>query len=208
MCSYGAIRRQTRCVLPFEADPAGLHRLRQVVRDQLKGWGASALADETQLAVTELAANVVKHVGPGVSSTLVLEPLEGRLRIEMHDTSPVLPELKQAACGEECGRGLHLLAAMAMDWGTIVTAMGKAVWCEFPLSRHRQCLRSERASAVLAAYQSLPGVPAVGDGPGMPITDESPTNLIGDLLHWVSARGEDPDAVLVRAQMHYEAEAA
>ncbi|WP_405986038.1 ATP-binding protein [Streptomyces sp. NBC_00872] len=163
--------------------------------------------DETQLGVTELATNVVKHVGAGVSSTLVLQPGAGRLRIEMHDTSPVLPVLKQAACGEECGRGLHLLAVLAMDWGTVVIATGKAVWCEFPLGRHGQCLKSDRASAMLAAYRTLPGVLATSGGVGLPAADESPTDLIGDLLHWVAARGGDPDAVLDRAQMHYEAEA-
>jgi hypothetical protein len=35
---------------------------------------------------------------------------------------------------------------------------------------------------------------------------ESAIELIADLLHWTSARGLDPDDVLDRAQMHYEAE--
>ncbi|MFD8741176.1 ATP-binding protein, partial [Streptomyces sp. NPDC059618] len=36
---------------------------------------------------------------------------------------------------------------------------------------------------------------------------ESAIALIADLLHWSAARGHDPDDILDRAQMHYEAEA-
>lgn len=208
VCSYGEVRPRTRCVLPFEADAAELHGLRRAVRDQLKDWGASVFADEAQLAVTELAANVIKHVGHGASATLILEPGEDRLRIEVHDTSHTVPALKQAECGDECGRGLHLLAALAMDWGTIVTATGKAVWCELPLSHDGQCLRMQRASTLLGTYQRLPGAPGGPDLARLPVMEECATDLIADLLHWLAACGGDPDAVLDRAQMHYEAEAA
>ncbi|MEV7424102.1 MULTISPECIES: ATP-binding protein [unclassified Streptomyces] len=189
------------------ADPVQLHILRRVVREQLKTWNASALADETQLAVTELATNVIKHVGRGVSATLVMEPAEDGLRIEMHDTSYEMPTLRHAGCGDECGRGLHLLAAVAADWGTTITATGKAVWCEFPLGQDRQCLRVHRASTVLGTYQHLPGAPTGPDVSRRPVAEECATDLIADLLHWLAAHGADPDAVLDRAQMHYEAEA-
>jgi hypothetical protein len=32
--------------------------------------------------------------------------------------------------------------------------------------------------------------------------------LIADLLHWTAARGDDPDDIIDRAQMRYEAGAA
>ncbi|MEV4971579.1 ATP-binding protein [Streptomyces scopuliridis] len=208
MCSYGEICLRTRCVLPFEADPAELHVLRRVVREQLRVWGASTLADEAQLVVTELATNVVKHVGVGVPATLVLEPGEGRLRVEVHDTSHTQPMPVRVQCGDECGRGLHLLAAMSMGWGTITTATGKAVWCELPLNQDARCLRSHRAWTLLGAYQDLPGVPAGLNVARLPVAEECATDLIADLLHWLAARGSDPDAVLNRAQLHYEAEAA
>jgi hypothetical protein len=35
---------------------------------------------------------------------------------------------------------------------------------------------------------------------------ESAVELITDLLHWTTARGYDPDDILDRVQMHYEAE--
>ncbi|WP_233518343.1 ATP-binding protein [Streptomyces corynorhini] len=179
------------------------------MRDQLKTWGASVLADEAQLAVTELATNVTKHVGRGVPATLLMESRGDGLRIEMHDTSHAMPTLKYAGCGDECGRGLHLLASVAAAWGTTMTATGKAVWCEFPLGQAgRQCLRTYRASTVLGAYRTLPGAPTGPDQSRRPAAEECATVLIADLLHWLAAHGADLDAVLDRAQTHYEAEAA
>ncbi|MFE7568107.1 ATP-binding protein [Streptomyces sp. NPDC057539] len=208
MCIYGEVRPRTRCVLPFEAEPTKMHGLRRGVREQLKDWGASAIADEVQLAVTELATNVIKHVGQGASATLVMEPGADRLRVEVHDTSHTWPATARVECGDECGRGLHLLAAMAMNWGTIGTATGKAVWCELPLDQNARCLRSHRAWTLLGTYQDLAGVPAGLNIARLPVAEECATDLIADLLHWLAARGGDADAVLDRAQMHYEAEAS
>jgi Histidine kinase-like ATPase domain len=209
MCSYGEISLRDRYVLPFLADPIELHGLRGAVRQQLRDWGALALLDEAQLAVTELVTNVIKHVGSGLSTTLVLELVEDRLRIEVHDISRTAPALKQLSCWEECGRGLHMLAAMATGWGAIASATGKAVWCEFRLGRDGQCLRIHRASTALGAYQGLlSGSGGPGNLSSPTVAEESATHLIADLLHWLAARGGDPDAVLDRAQMNYEAEVA
>jgi hypothetical protein len=161
--------------------------------------------DEAELLVTELATNVLKHVGEGVSATLILEWKGERLRLEVHDKSHATPVRKTADCDEECGRGLHLLAALAADWGTILTAAGKAVWCEVALGAGSACRRIERAVDALEKYQ--------GDAAGFrgrrrdAELEESAIALIADLLHWTAARGHDPDDVLDRAQMHYEAEA-
>ncbi|MEV6398911.1 ATP-binding protein [Streptomyces sp. NPDC051907] len=197
-----------RCVLPFEAEPARMCALRRYVREQLTQWGVPALADEVELAVTELATNVIKHVGDGAVATLVMEPSEGALRVEVHDRSPAVPTAVDQECGAECGRGLHLLAGMSADWGTIVTATGKAVWCEFALDGAGQCLRVQRATAALDGYQLAgrsPGGPSLSR---LPVLETSATELIADLLHWLTAQGGDPDAVLERAQMRFEAEAA
>ncbi|MGW5125544.1 ATP-binding protein [Streptomyces sp. NPDC004069] len=194
-----------RCVLPFEALPAEVRLLRKAAAAQLDQWGVPAAADETELLVTELATNVIKHVGEGVSATLILEWRRERLRIEMHDKSCALPSLHIADCDEECGRGLHLLAAMALDWGTVATALGKAVWCEIALGSEFACRRVERAVAALESYQGHSG--SVLEGRRcVTVLEESAVELIADLLHWTSARGLDPDDVLDRAQMHYEAE--
>lgn len=197
--------RQHRCVLPFEALPEQVSLLRHAASAQLGQWGVPSGGDETQLVVTELATNVIKHVGEGTPATLILEWKRERLRVEMHDKSQSLPALRTADCNAECGRGLHMLAAMAVDWGTVVTALGKAVWCEIELGSETACLRVKRAVEALESYQERIGATLLGRR-GEVVLEESAVELIADLLHWTSARGLDPDDVLDRAQMHYEAE--
>lgn len=194
-----------RYVLPFEATPAELAALRRAVRFQLCQWGMPAITDEAELAATELGTNVIKHVGEGVAATLVLEIRECRLRLEVHDKSHVIPAPSAGTCDEdECGRGLHLIDGMTEGWGSLLTATGKAVWCEISLEPVRHRVRLRRAVVVLEEYRRAGrGVP----DPSYAVLEESVTDVITDLLHWLAAQGGDPDDILDRAQMHYEAEA-
>ncbi|MEU3143494.1 MULTISPECIES: ATP-binding protein [unclassified Streptomyces] len=207
MPGIDAGNRQHRCVLPFAALPAEVQLLRRITAAQLDQWGVPAAGDEAGLLVTELATNVIKHVGEGTLATLILEWKCDRLRVEMHDKSHALPAMRGADRDAECGRGLHLLAAMAADWGTAVTALGKAVWCEIELGPEVTCRRVERAVETLEGYRRRGGVVLEGRRRES-VLEESAIELIADLLHWTSARGLDPDDVLDRAQMHYEAKAA
>lgn len=197
--------QRLRCVLPFEAAPAELQLLRKAVKRNLELWGAQSVADEAGLVATELATNVIKHVGEGAAATLVLEPRDDRLRVEVHDKSHAMPALR-AMCGEaDCGRGLHLLASMCEEWGTLLTATGKAVWCELSLEPARHCMRVRRAAMVLEEYRRAAGANSAVV-PTFAVLEESVTDVIADLLHWLVAQGGDPDEMLDRAQMHFEAE--
>jgi anti-sigma regulatory factor (Ser/Thr protein kinase) len=185
-----------RSVLPFEAAPAEVRLLRRSVAAQLAQWGVPHAVEEAELVVTELATNVIKHVGEGASATLILEWDRERLRVEMHDRSSSVPALGAAGCGDECGRGLHLLSALAADWGPALTAVGKSVWCEIAASVR-----------MLRSYQGI------GDSSlfthvsrGDVALRESAVELIADLLHWTTANGHDPDDILDQAQTHFEAE--
>ncbi|MCL6669780.1 MULTISPECIES: ATP-binding protein [Streptomyces] len=195
-----------RCVLPFEAVPAEVRLLRRAAATQLTRWGIPVATEEAELLVTELATNVVKHVGEGGTAALILEWRGERLRLEVHDKSRVMPSPDFAHYDAECGRGLQLLAALAVDWGAALTVAGKAVWCEISTSAGRGCQRIERAAVALENYQRISDTFAlrgVGRETGL---EESAVALIADLLHWTAARGDDPDDILDRAQMHYEAE--
>ncbi|GGR80373.1 MULTISPECIES: ATP-binding protein [Streptomyces] len=203
----GTTDGRLRCVLPFKAAAVEVGMLRHTAARQLARWGMPAVADEAEVIVTELATNVVKHVGDGAAATLVLEWKSDRLRMEVHDRSPALPSAKKAECDDECGRGLHLVAGLAADWGVILTAVGKAVWCEIPLGLGMDCRRIERAAQVLERYQSTEDAPRRQGRSREASLDESAVELIADLLHWTAARGHDPDDFLDRAQMHYEREA-
>ncbi|WP_223774830.1 ATP-binding protein [Streptomyces sp. 135] len=198
--------RRPRCVLPFEAAAEELHQLRKEVKRTLEQWGARDLADEAELVATELVTNVIKHVGEGASAALVLEVRGDRLRVEVHDKSRTVPALR-VVCGEaECGRGLHLLASLCEEWGTLLTEAGKAVWCDLSIEPARHCMRVRRAALVLAEYRRVAGASSAVM-PTSAVLEESVTDLITDLLHWLQAQGRDPDQTLDRAQMHFEAEA-
>ncbi|MFE6826143.1 ATP-binding protein [Streptomyces sp. NPDC057690] len=207
MPGYEVTEPRLRCVLPFKAAPAEVRLLRRAAVKQLIQWGAPVAVDEAELLLTELATNVIKHVGEGASATLILEWKGERLRLEVHDKSEILPLSKSAGRDDVCGRGLHLLASLAVDWGTVLTAAGKAVWCEISAGTGSACQRMERALAVLENYQDAGRVSALQGGRRDEGLAESAVALIADLLHWSAARGHDPDDILDRAQMHYEAEA-
>ena len=197
-----------RCVLPFEAVPVEVGLLRRAAVAQLRRWGTPGAHDEAALLVTELATNVVKHVGEGASATLILEWRGEWLRLELHDKSGVVPRPRAAEHDEECGRGLYLLDSLAAGWGSVVTTGGKAVWCEIAVGSGTVCRRIERAAEMLESYRIGRGERSPDLGKRDHGLDDSAVKLIADLLHWTAAQGRDPDDVLDRAQMCYEAEAA
>jgi anti-sigma regulatory factor (Ser/Thr protein kinase) len=78
--------------------------IRRIVRTFLAMWDMPHLEEAAGLAVTELLANVIKHV-PGASCTVVLLAEEGKLRVEVGDASPVVPAKRAVATpGETCPR--------------------------------------------------------------------------------------------------------
>ncbi|MER6097106.1 ATP-binding protein [Streptomyces sp. NPDC001728] len=195
-----------RCVLPFEAVPSEFRLLRSAVRSALGQWGVLSAAEEVELVVTELATNVMKHVGEGASAALVLEPRGSRLRVELHDKSPVVPKQDGVVdCEQECGRGLHLVASMSVDWGTLLTGTGKAVWCEVSVVADTLCARAQRAYKVLHGYPEILGVRVPLQASRSRVNQEVAVTLIADLLAWFALQGSDPDEALCRAQQLYEA---
>ncbi|BAU83532.1 hypothetical protein SLA_2609 [Streptomyces laurentii] len=199
---------RVRCVLPFEAVPGEVRLLRRAVRSTLGQWGARCAADEAELVVTELATNVIKHAGEGAPATLVLEMDGSRLRLELHDLSPVLPVAEPGSpevCDAECGRGLHLLAAMSVEWGALLMERGKLVWCELPLVTDVVSARADRAASALEAYRALMGVRGSVAAARSRVNQTAAVSLIADLLVWFEQQGSDPDDALDRAQQLYEA---
>ncbi|MFF2507074.1 ATP-binding protein [Streptomyces sp. NPDC058067] len=107
--------------------------LRRILRIHLSAWERPELADEAELALTELIANVVRHV-PGRRCTVRMLRTDGGVRVEVGDGHPELPR-RIAAAGEldECGRGLAMVAALARRWGIDPhepPRTGKTVWFE------------------------------------------------------------------------------
>ncbi|WP_247196122.1 SpoIIE family protein phosphatase [Streptomyces sp. GESEQ-35] len=118
-------------VWPLTAEPQAAGEARKLVRAQLSEWGLDDLAMTTELLVSELVGNVVRHAkGP-----VVLRLLHSRTLIcEVSDGSLTTPRIRRASETDEGGRGLQLVAALSQRWGARYTATGKCIWTEQALT--------------------------------------------------------------------------
>lgn len=113
------------CSLPDEPRAAG--QARKYVREQLDAWGLDDLVLTTELLVSELVGNIVRHArGP-----IHLRLLRSRSLIcEVYDGSLTTPRIRHASHTDEGGRGLQLVAALSRRWGARYLDDGKCIWTE------------------------------------------------------------------------------
>ncbi|MGW8743620.1 ATP-binding protein [Streptomyces sp. NPDC055794] len=203
--------------LPFLAEARQVWALRRALRIHLEYWGLHELTDAAELCVSELVANVVKHVGPDTPSTLVVSLGGSHLRIEVRDPDArALPTLTRASLDAEAGRGMALVDAVSDRWGVELAGDHKVTWCELRMdvgraARQRMPMpRLARAVDVLSLY-SGPGPTSTQQSVdhgrlAAVMEEEAAINAITDLLFWFRAQGWDIDDALDRAQSHFEAE--
>ncbi|MFF8474977.1 SpoIIE family protein phosphatase [Streptomyces sp. NPDC015414] len=110
-------------------------RARAFASGVLTSWRFPAeLHDLGVLATSELVANSLQHGSPPMR--LRLRRTDRRLIIEVTDGDDHLPRRRQAEPADESGRGIAIVATIASTWGSRRTpGGGKAVWCEFLLSK-------------------------------------------------------------------------
>ncbi|MGW1066656.1 SpoIIE family protein phosphatase [Streptomyces aureus] len=133
MARLNGIAPEDVAVRSLALDPAEAGRARAVVREQLRAWGLTAVADNAELMVGELVTNAVRHAH---GSRMELRLVRGdTLLCEVDDEDPTLPVLLSAGPGAEFGRGLRLVSALSREWGASRTGAGKTVWFELTLPR-------------------------------------------------------------------------
>ncbi|MCY0956507.1 MULTISPECIES: SpoIIE family protein phosphatase [unclassified Streptomyces] len=115
-------------------DPNGPALARHLIRAAVAAWGARERADEIELAADELMTNVLVHTD-GAGHVSLRLTAEGRIRIEVEDSSSALPHRREAGDWAVSGRGLLLVDRLADDWGVEPRGGGKCVWCEFIVPR-------------------------------------------------------------------------
>ncbi|WP_406441670.1 SpoIIE family protein phosphatase [Streptomyces sp. NBC_01613] len=120
--------RVARWDLP--SDPAVVSRARTAVTGQLAAWGLDDLAFTTELVVSELVTNAIRHATGPVQLRLLRDRA---LICEVSDGSSTSPRLRRARTEDEGGRGLFLVAQLTERWGTRYTPDGKVIWAEQPL---------------------------------------------------------------------------
>ncbi|MEW2245355.1 SpoIIE family protein phosphatase [Streptomyces sp. NPDC026666] len=112
--------------LPSEADAVAEARRR--AHDRLVAWKVDEeTAFNTELIVSELVTNAIRHGTPPVQLRLINDRT---LTCEVLDGSAAAPRLRHARTADEGGRGLFIAAQLARAWGTRYSPEGKTIWTE------------------------------------------------------------------------------
>ncbi len=126
-------QRRSLALSPDRNAPA---KSRQFVQDVCADWGLGRVASLAELVASELVTNAVTHARTPMNVTIRL--VDDGLSVEVRDADPrpmFRPTTDTTATpGDEHGRGLLVLDAMADAWGTSPTADGKVVWANIRLS--------------------------------------------------------------------------
>jgi len=109
------------------ADPAEVARARTLAGRQLSEWGMEELLFTTELIVSELVTNAIRHAAGPIILRLIRTDA---LICEVFDTSSTSPRLRHARTTDEGGRGLFIVAQLTRQWGTRYTPTGKIIWTE------------------------------------------------------------------------------
>lgn len=119
----------------LSATPRGARLARRIARYRLDQWGIPYESEWSRAVahvVAELAANAATHGRvPGRDIELRLLLMADVVRVEVTDTRgesgpPEAPRLPDDEA--ESGRGLVLVAALAVRWGVDARSVGKTVW--------------------------------------------------------------------------------
>ena len=109
-------------------EPRGRHALaRRQVQAAIRTWDILVDPDVAVLLTSELVTNAIRHEVTGIIM-LAITCSCGQLRVDVHDTSRVLPMLVDAPVDAEAGRGLMLVTTLSAEWGFYRTPAGKAVY--------------------------------------------------------------------------------
>jgi serine phosphatase RsbU (regulator of sigma subunit)/anti-sigma regulatory factor (Ser/Thr protein kinase) len=114
-----------------ESDPSAVAGVRAAVTERLGAWELEDIAFSTELILSELITNAIRHAAGPIRVRLLRDR---GLICEVSDHSSTSPHLRYAAATDEGGRGLFLVAQFAERWGTRYTKDGKVIWTEQAVS--------------------------------------------------------------------------
>ncbi|MEE1827039.1 SpoIIE family protein phosphatase [Streptomyces sp. BE20] len=114
------------------SDPEIVSQARSLTTNTLARWELEELSFTTELIVSELVTNAIRHGAGPIRLRLIRHT---GLICEVADSSSTSPHLRHARTTDEGGRGMFLVSQMAQRWGTRHTNRGKIIWSEQTLPR-------------------------------------------------------------------------
>jgi len=121
--------------LELPALPAAVRDTRKHARSVALEFGLSAIADTTELVVSEIVTNAVRATSDLRGSSLTTPVIRLWLAsdlcsilIRVWDASSQMPTRQDARPDDESGRGLMLVECLASEWGAYQEKYGKVVW--------------------------------------------------------------------------------
>jgi anti-sigma regulatory factor (Ser/Thr protein kinase) len=124
-------------LLAVNHDPANAAVVRHSIAADLADHAVTPeRIDDVVLVASELVSNAVVHASDqaakeGLDITWEVQP--DYVMITVVDTSPDLPHRRSTKSTDTRGRGLSIVAALALDWGVKRTSLGKQVWARVPI---------------------------------------------------------------------------
>ncbi|MEV7435993.1 SpoIIE family protein phosphatase [Streptomyces griseoviridis] len=113
------------------SDPAIVAVARKAAARQLTEWDLEELAFTTELVVSELVTNAMRHAGGPIRLRLIRDRA---LICEVTDRGATAPHLRHPRTTDEGGRGLLLVSQFTQRWGTRYSPEGKVIWAEQSLA--------------------------------------------------------------------------
>ena len=108
-------------------DARSVSAARAAAAAQLAAWGLDKASFTTELVVSELVTNAVRHASAPICLRLIMDHA---LICEVSDGSSTAPHMRLPRLTDEGGRGLYLCGRLATRWGTRYTGTGKTIWVE------------------------------------------------------------------------------
>src|SRR3954454_15047412 len=108
----------------FGAEPAQVRAARRFVAEHVP----DRLRDDVALVTSELVSNAIEHAMTPVTVRVMND--ERRVRVEVSDSSSILPAVADLVADSSRGRGLHIVEALTDAWGIESSEDGKVIWFE------------------------------------------------------------------------------
>jgi anti-sigma regulatory factor (Ser/Thr protein kinase) len=123
---------EPRHLLRVGPEPAHVATARRFVRGVVRGWGIEA-PEDVSLLTSEAVANAVEHADSDYVVVHV-NRLADCVHVAVEDADPTRPVPKPPGPNTPGGLGLHLISALAEDWGVEeIRRDGKVVWFDIAL---------------------------------------------------------------------------